>query len=305
MTALDDRVDLGVRPTPVFDASAICPGLWVKDDGMSAELYGGNKPRKLEYLLHRAPRCIATMGARGSHHALATAVHGERCGHEVHVISFPRPANEHVEQVYEATSQRATMHQAGDVFDARAQLASLGAKGMQMIPAGGSSPIGALGFVRAGLELIQQIDAGECPMPSRVYVAMGTAGSLVGLTLAFNSVGLRIEVRGIRVVPEAWLTRSEVEQLAHETSSLAKMPFVMPTIDNRWLGEGYGAPTAQGVQAVGMASGVLHLESTYTGKTLAAACADATKGAALFWQTHNSHSIEGLLERRIGPKYTA
>jgi D-cysteine desulfhydrase len=195
--------------------------LWIKDDGAAAPHYGGNKPRKLEYLLHDAPRRVATMGARGSHHALATAVHGSLCGHEVHVVTFPRPTNEHVEAVFAATELRAIVHVADDVYAAREMLEGLRKDDVRIIPAGGSSPVGALGFVRAGNELIEQIEAGVCPEPRRIYIAMGTAGTIVGLSLALHNAGLKTEVRGIRVVPDDWLSRSDVEQLARDTATLA------------------------------------------------------------------------------------
>jgi len=294
---LPDRVDLGVRPTRVFEASALRSGLWIKDDGASAPHYGGNKPRKLEFLLHDAPTRVATMGARGSHHALATAVHGSRCGHEVHIVAFPRPANKHVEAVFAATELRAITHAADDVFAARALLEALEHQGMRAIPAGGSSPVGALGFIRAGQELIQQIEAGVCPEPRRIYIAMGTAGTIVGLSLALHHAGLATEVRGIRVVPDDWLPRLDVEQLASDTAALVGLASAMPHIDDSWLGGGYGQPTPASIEAVNRAIGIVQLESTYTGKAMAAACADESEGPVLFWQTHNSHSIEHLLEQ--------
>jgi len=311
MTAAADRVDLGVRPTPVFEAAALRPGLWIKDDGASAPHYGGNKPRKLEYLLHDAPRGIATMGARGSHHALATAVHGTLCGLEVHVVAFPRPANEHVEAIYAATKRRAVMHMADDMFAARDTLEGLRHDGMRVIPSGGSSPVGALGFVRAGRELVEQIKAGVCPEPRHVYVAMGTASTVVGLSLALGSAGLDTQVCAIRVVPEDWLSRSDVEQLARDTAALSGLPFAMPSIDDTWLGGGYGEPTTEAMAAVANASGIVKLESTYTGKALAAACVDsqarvdAECAPVLFWQTHNSHSIEALLNQGDGSAHAS
>ena len=294
---LPGRIDLGVRPTPVLEASALRPNLWIKDDGTSAPHYGGNKPRKLEFLLHDAPPRVATMGACGSHHALATAVHGSRCGHDVHVVTFPRPANKHVGAVFAATKRRAVTYEADDVFAARALLGALEDQGMQAIPAGGSSPIGAMGFVRAGQELIEQIESGVCPEPRRIYIAMGTAGTIVGLSLALHNVGLATEVWGIRVVPDDWLTHADVERLVQDTASLTGLAAAMPHIDDRWLGDGYGEPTEASLAAVNNARGIVELESTYTGKAMAAACADECDGPVLFWQTHNSHSIEHLLEQ--------
>jgi D-cysteine desulfhydrase len=295
-TVLDQRVELGTGPTPCIDAGALHPGLWFKDDGAFAPLYGGNKPRKLEYLLHDAPTQIATMGAKGSHHALATAVHGVAEGHVVDVVTFPRPFNAHVQQIHAATAARATMHTARDLNEARRVLGQLEQGGARCIPAGGSSARGALGFVRAGRELVEQVQAGCLPAPRRIYVAMGTAGTVVGLALAMHEAGMDAEVIGVRVVPEAWLTLDDVHQLAQETASLGGLSMAMPRIVDDWLGAGYGESTPAAECAVKAASQVAPLEATYTGKALAAALDESGDGPILFWQTHNTQSIAPLLQ---------
>ena len=137
-----------------------------------------------------------------------------------------------------------------------------------MIPAGGSSAIGALGFVAAGLELSQQVRRGEMPEPRQCFVPMGTAGTAVGLALGFRAGGLETRVIGVRVVPEAWLTVQQVEQLARDTGRLAQIEPVMPEIENRFLGAGYGHTTALAQSSVEIARGMgLNLEPTYTGKS--------------------------------------
>ena len=97
------QVDVLTGPTPV--ASFQTGGepntaFWVKDDGCSARLYGGNKPRKLAFLLGQALasgyHSVVTSGALGSHHCLATAILGREFGFNVHLILFPQPVNNHV-----------------------------------------------------------------------------------------------------------------------------------------------------------------------------------------------------------------
>lgn len=293
---LEQHIELGQGPTPCVDAGALRPGLWFKDDGAYAPLYGGNKPRKLEYLLHEAPSEIATMGAMGSHHALATAVHAAAEGHSVHIVTFPRPFNAHVQRVHAATAARATMHEASDVFEARRVLEQLQQGGAWSIPAGGSSACGAMGFIRGGRELIAQIEAGCLPAPRRLYVAMGSAGTVVGLALALHDAGLETEVIGVRVVPEDWLTVEAVHLLAQQTALHSGLPLALPTIVDSWLGNGYGEPTEAAVKAVKAAAHLTPLETTYTGKALAAALSDVNAGPVLFWQTHNTHPVALLLQ---------
>ncbi|MCH2138116.1 MAG: pyridoxal-phosphate dependent enzyme [Phycisphaerales bacterium] len=291
----NEQIDLGIAPTPVIDGSGLKPGLWIKDDGHSASRYGGNKPRKLAYLLHGAPERIATMGAMGSHHCLATAVHGMSAGHQVDVVTFQRPHTPHVEQVLQATQARATMHVTASLDDAKDTLAQLGAQGVMTIPAGGSSARGALGFVQAGEELIAQVNSGLLPRPRRIWAAMGTAGTVVGLAMAVKAAGWDTEVMAVRVVPHAWLPESDIVELAAGVARLTGLDPAVPTIDDTQLGDGYGEATTAGVAAVDALASVTPLETTYTGKALAAALADTDTAPAVFWQTHNTWSLAPLL----------
>ncbi|MGA1517686.1 MAG: 1-aminocyclopropane-1-carboxylate deaminase, partial [Phycisphaerales bacterium] len=152
---LDRRVVLGDAPTPVRDASALRPGLWIKDEGAIHREYGGNKVRKLEFLLHGAGERVVTMGAAGSHHVLATAVHASRLGHRVEAMAFPRPETPHARQVLRAATARATLHVARDYEEVMQSFERLAA-GATSFPAGGSRPLGTLGWVLAGLELAEQ-----------------------------------------------------------------------------------------------------------------------------------------------------
>jgi len=290
------RVDLGVQPTPLIDASSVQSGLWIKDDGCVTERYGGNKPRKLEYLLHDAPKRIATIGAMGSHHCLAAAVHGLSMGHDVHVVTFPRPHTSHVERVLQATAARATMHYVTDIDAAKACLAELGKAGALAIPAGGSSARGSLGFVQAGFELIEQVEAGGMPRPERVFAAMGTGGTVIGLAMALAHAQWATEVVAVRVVPEAWLSIDDLEVLGRDVESLTGITACLPTVDDRWLGAGYGASTSKAIDGVDACADLASLETTYTGKAFAAVLADRREGPTLFWQTHNTQPLGPLLQ---------
>ncbi len=250
--------------------------------------------RKLEYLLAQGPGPVATMGAVGSHHILATAVHGARLGRSVTAVVFGRPFDLHAAEVLRATLPLASLEMARNHTEASKKLRRLAGQST-VIPAGGSSVIGVLGFVAAGLELAQQIRRGLCPEPRKCYVPLGTAGTAVGLALGFRAAGLETRVIGVRVVPEAWLTLQQVEQLAKETSRFAQIEYVIPEIDNRFLGAGYGHVTAMAKRSVALAIGSgLSLEGTYTGKALAAAL-DDNGGPDLYWQTHSTQSLEPLL----------
>src|SRR5688572_11236327 len=101
-----EPLGIGRYPTPVFLAEALSDRtveLWVKNDGKSADLYGGNKVRKLELLLADArakgARRIVTAGAAGSHHVLATSIYAKRLGLPTVAVLCPQPYNEHSESM--------------------------------------------------------------------------------------------------------------------------------------------------------------------------------------------------------------
>jgi D-cysteine desulfhydrase len=298
---LDRRVALGDAPTPVRHAGSIRRNLWIKDEGGIHSEYGGNKVRKLEFLLHGAHERVVTMGAAGSHHVLATAVHASRLGHRVDAMAFPRPETSHARDVLRAATARATLHVAGDHDQAMQGFERLAA-GATSFPAGGSSAMGTLGWVRAGLELAEQVSRRELPEPRRVFCPLGTAGTVLGAAIGMRLGGLRTRVVAVRVVPAEWLTREKIAALASEVLDLLGSKGVSAAdlavdFDDDRLGAGYGEPTTEGLAAIaqGAVAG-LHLEPTYTGKALAAALAAADhEGPDLYWQTHSTVPLAPLL----------
>src|SRR4051812_49310732 len=106
---IGDGPRLGSYPTPLWKLSGPAGAehdLWIKDDGRTGELYGGNKVRKLELLLRRArerrARRLLTLGAAGSHHVLATCLYGSRAGLPTRAILTPQPRTSHAEETLRA-----------------------------------------------------------------------------------------------------------------------------------------------------------------------------------------------------------
>jgi len=170
------------------------------------------------------------------------------------------------------------------------------------IAAGGSSPLGNLGYLNAALELEQQVRAGVLPAPHRLYLAMGTMGCAVGLALGLALTELPTHLIAVRVsnVPTstparfqalfdstvAWLRQRDpaFPQLALDPSRVS--------LEGRFLGRGYAQPTRAGRDAVRLARehAGLTLELTYTAKALAAVAAVAPsirEERVLFWNTHS------------------
>ncbi len=305
-------------PTPVSResltlASTSHPVL-VKHDDVTASLYGGNKVRKLEYILERArrrnARRIATFGAVGSNHAVATALYAHRAGFECtcflsHQLLRPgldRALLFHLqhgtELVYFGGSRQAR------VSTLRRHLWQRDA---WVIPLGGTSWLGSIGFVNAGLELAEQIRHAEIPCPRRVYIAFGTMGTGVGLALGLALAGLDIEVQAIRVTEERFANIAGARRLMEKTAALleacdANFPrgLVAKTrlvCRDEFFGAGYGCSNPATEEAVALAAAELGLalESTYTGKAMAALLHDLRHepgGPVLFWNTYNSRPLE-------------
>lgn len=285
------------------------PSLWLKRDDRGARPYGGNKPRKLEWLLadarRQGARCVLTAGGIGSNHALATTLYGSELGLAVHLLLFPQPVTEHVKMSLRLYGHfGARLHLGEGSRQVERQVAELGQAlpSCYAIPMGGSTPLGALGFVDAAFELAEQVRQGLLPCPSRIFVAAGTCGTLAGLVLGTKLAGLPSRVIGVRVVDRSVGNPAVALQLAAGALRLLRQraPTAVPELSlseadfdflDGYFGDGYGCPTAAGQRALRLARehAGLELEPTYTGKTLAAvldACgARASAGTVLYWNT--------------------
>lgn len=319
------RVPLGLWPTPVERCDGLAERLgvgqlWVKHEDVSALPYGGNKVRKLELLLGEAlmqgSREVVTFGAAGSNHALATVLYGRQMGMAVTTFLTPQPNARYVRRnLLAQTAAGATVRYFEDREDALnaatdhvLEQRELTGVTPYVIPMGGSSPLGVAGVVNAGMELGVQVASGRLPVPDVVYVPFGSMGTAVGVTLGLALSGLPTRVRAVRVVPDSIADKDRARQLAADTMRLLTgidsnvpghegAPLHMDVIEG-FLGDGYGAFTRAGMDAIRLArsSAGLALDGTYTGKTLSAvAAADDLKDAVvLYWHTYNSRDMAPL-----------
>jgi D-cysteine desulfhydrase len=293
---------LARTPTPFRVLSeGVVPGgvLSLKDESCSGHLYGGNKVRKLEYLLADAKAQgatrVATCGAIGSNHCLATAFYAREYGFTPVLHHFPQEVTEHVLGNLLALSTLPVELVHYDGIDEwlsgtreAAQRAESGDSSLYWIPAGGTTPLGALGFVHAAYEMAEQCAESGLPLPDRIYVPVGTAGTLIGLALGFSLLDARTEVVGVQVTPPTIVNEAIVERIGTAAARIwsgsdsdAAWQSANWTLRNEFLGDGYGIPTASGNAAVDWAEAnfSLHLENTYTAKCVAALRADIDSGA--------------------------
>lgn len=314
------RFRLTQLPTPVrrlhqLQAEIGATSLWVKCDDRSGTLYGGNKPRKLEYLVARALERrragVLTTGGTGTHHGLATAIAARQAGLRCALVLLPQPVTDHVREtlrllhaygadLYLAESIAAV---AGRVLRLLAA-AKLRGVPLELIPTGGSSALGTVGFVRAGLELAAQVRAGDLPEPDAVFTALGSGGTAAGLLAGLRAGGLRSRVVAVLVThtlkpTERRLARLATAALRKLRTADARLPPLHFTaadieIEGGYLGGGYGVATNAGDAATDLAlrTEAMHLEATYTAKAFAAFADAARTGRhgehLLFWNTFSS-----------------
>jgi len=306
-----------VRTLPNLREQLKCGELWLKQDDRSSQLYGGNKVRKLEFLLADAEEQefedILTFGAAGSNHALATALYAKEFGFNWHVVLSDQPKSDKV-----TNTLRQHLRLGSDIIAAdgypemmraaqrtRERAADNGRKTYQ-IPFGGSSTIGTIGFVNAAFELKEQIESGLLPEPEFIYLACGTSGSATGLSLGLQLAGLSTRVIAVEVTPEFLSGPDAHIKLFKNTMALLKaldpdIPTIkdpLANIEHRYdqFGDGYAMPTEEceaAVKLIKKTEGVV-LETTYTGKAFAAMLADIagrSKTSRLFWNTYNSRQL--------------
>jgi 1-aminocyclopropane-1-carboxylate deaminase/D-cysteine desulfhydrase-like pyridoxal-dependent ACC family enzyme len=306
-------------PTPVQQLPGTELG-WIKRDDLTHAAYGGNKVRKLEFVVAemqaKGIKRAYTFGATGTNAGVAAALMCQAAGILLTVFTFDQPDSPTVQR------NQALMRAAG------AKLVHCGTllatvltfyvhparlrNDAYFLFAGCSNPVGVLGYVNAALELAEQIAAGELPEPAVIVVPVGSNGTLAGLTVGLQLAGLKTRLVGVRVAashlgPIATCTTGAVQQMVDQTTaflrqhvpSLAGLQVQAAPLNDAYYGEGYGVPTAAGNNAIGhfMREFSIPLEPTYTGKAAAAFLdeLEVATGPVLFWDTFNSRSTDVLL----------
>jgi D-cysteine desulfhydrase len=285
----------------------------VKHDEATSSLYGGNKVRKLEYLLQRARQRgatrVATFGAAGSNHALATAMHARALGLECTCFLSRQKVTPDVARTLDAHRQLGTeiIRWGGSIDQVALFRQHLQGRNTWVIPLGGTCWLGALGFVNAGLELARQVDDGLVGKPDRVYIACGTTGSAAGLALGIAAAGLDATVHAVQVADYPFSSETKLRRLMAKTLSLVSR--MDPTFTARdwasrivwrdeFLAGGYAREDEATVAAVATARDQLglSLETTYTGKAMAAMLHDLQTTNLpdeyfMFWNTYNAQPL--------------
>lgn len=309
LLAARPRVRLSTLPTPLEDAvrlrealggRARCPRILIKRDDLTGLAFGGNKVRKLEFLLGDAlagrATSVITTGAVQSNHARLTAAAARRCGLACDLVlttaepSPPLEGNLLLDRLFDARVHLlpAPAHGAPAGHEESAMAILADEQRMQggrpcVIPVGGSNAIGALGYVAAVAELAGQL-AALGVTPRRLYYASGSRGTQAGLVLGAHLIDAPYEVYGVAVSPGEPEKIDRARQVARDAAALLGDDGIDVdaafTTDQAWIGDGYGAPTEAGIEALLLAARTeaIVLDLTYTAKALGALLAHVRVG---------------------------
>jgi D-cysteine desulfhydrase len=291
-------VSLADLPTPLEPlerlSAEVGSEVWVKRDGLSHPVYGGNKVRKFEFVfgdvLGKKARAVLTGGGLGSHHTVATAVVARQLGLQAVCSYYCQPLTVEVHHNLKlGPTLGIDAHFCGDYIGLAVSFAWQYARWLvrtgrrpYFIYPGASGVLGILGYVNAAFELVHQLDELGAPAPDAVFVAAGSCGTFAGLLLGARLAGLDSQIVGVRVIEEDVANRPKVARLANRTARyLHQRDTTIPIITfnaeevellDGYVGPAYAYPTAEAegtMELVARTEG-LPLETTYTGKAMAA-----------------------------------
>ena len=288
-----NKIQLGHWPTPLepllrINAMHKGPELWVKRDDCTGLALGGNKTRKLEFLLADALQngatTLLTAGGIQSNHARQTAAAAAKLGLGCELFleqvdDLTEPDYHHSGNVLLNQLLGARLHTlpAGqDLDDAMAlRAASLIEAGQvpYVMPVGGSNVIGAMGYVACGLELASQLREQSLEFDA-IVVATGSAGTQAGLLAGLAMANLDVPVLGVTVSRSSEDQSAKVLALLHQVQDSLKQPLTHEDhviCFDQYYGCGYGQPTDAMVEAVKLAASLegLLLDPVYSGKAFA------------------------------------
>ena len=292
------RVSLVLEPTPLHPAPRLSRELGtpilLKRDDLTGVGLGGNKLRGLEYILAdlraQGCDCLVTGAGPQSNWTLLAALACLRCQVEPHVVCYgegaPGEGNMRLHR-WLGTDLRFTGDPDRSSVDAAmgAVVAELRAEGRRpyLVPRGGATPLGALGYVRASVELAAQLAAlGE--RPSALWLATGSCGTQAGLLAGAALTGAPYEVVGVTVSRPVAECRERVRVLAAGAAALGGIAVGLagPAVRGGWIGPGYGAASAEGERAARMVAAAegIFLDPVFGAKAMAALIAECRSGRA-------------------------
>lgn len=285
------RIFLAHLPTPLERLDRLTkelggPEIWIKRDDCTGLSTGGNKTRKLEFLMAEAEAMgadmVMTQGATQSNHARQTAAFAAKLGIRCHILledrtgsndpNYNHNGNVLLDHLHGATTEKRPG--GGDmnaVMEEEADKLRADGKKVYTIPGGGSNPTGALGYVNCAFELVNQANERGLVIDRLVH-ATGSAGTQAGLIAGLKALNAQIPLLGFGVRAPKEKQEENVYKLACATAEKLGCPGVVAredvVADTNYVGPGYGIPRADTIDAIRMFAeleGIL-LDPVYSGK---------------------------------------
>lgn len=302
------RIDLTGGPTPLYRATGlesalrregVVAGIYLKRDDLIPIGGGGNKLRKLQYhmasVIAAGHDTVITFGGLQSNHARLTAAVCARLGLECHLIltqevdintaDYNHNGNVLLNRIFGAQShvlaRGASAQEHATLLSER--LSTLG-KSVAVIPVGGSTPLGALGYADCAIEISQQAEAGGLNLKS-ITVANGSSGTQAGLIAGWRAIDRDPQIiKGFAVMTNAADAVKTTTELAASTLELAGFKHGLADavhVDDCQLGAAYGQPTQAMLEAVTLLARTegLLLDPVYSGKAFAGLLNQLRQGA--------------------------
>jgi len=288
------RVFLAHLPTPLERLDRLTrelggPEIWIKRDDCTGLSTGGNKTRKLEFLMAEAREqgadMVITQGATQSNHARQTAAFATKLGMGCHILLEDRTGSEDpnynfngnvlLDHLHGATTE--TRPGGADMqaeMEAVAEKLRADGRKVYVIPGGGSNPTGALGYVNCAFELLGQANDRGLAV-DHLVTATGSAGTHAGLVTGLKAMNARIPLLGFGVRAPRERQEENVFNLAEKTAEKLGCPGVVEradvVADCDYVGSGYGVPRADTLEAIRMFAELeaILLDPVYTGKAAA------------------------------------
>lgn len=297
------RIHHAHLPTPLEPmkrlSDALGVDIWIKRDDCTGMSTGGNKTRKLEFLMAEAldqgADMVMTQGATQTNHGRQTAAYAAKLGLGCHILledrtgyddaNYNTNGNVLLDHLHGATTQKfpAGHDMVGEMARAAERKRSEG-HSVYVIPGGGSNATGALGYVNCAFELLGQVNEAGLTV-DRIVHATGSSGTQAGLVAGFGAMNAQIRVLGIGTRAARARQEQMVYDLACKTAEKlgcggsVRREAVVANTD--YVGDGYGLPTQSGIEAIGMFAeleGIL-LDPCYSAKGAAGLIDLARKGA--------------------------
>jgi len=303
--------------------------IYFKRDDKVHNIYGGNKPRKFEFIFGEAllkkKKGIITLGGIGTNHGIACAIITKELGLKCELFLSLQPLTWHVQRsllLYNYFGAKLHFTKSFELGILKSLFFRLVHPKYFLMSIGGSpilgvgTPLGSIGFINALFELKQQVDQGLLPEPDYIFVAAGSSGTSAGLIAGCQLLGLKTKVYAVNVSqnlvvnPKAIIkiANKSIKYLRNRDDSVENVDVTKENFEiiKEYLGSGYGVKTIKSQNAVDLIYKLegkkrdFKLETTYTGKAMAAMLDFLKKGenkskTVLFWNTYNSNDLDKYL----------